>query len=117
MTFYINETANCGYSPYRILLDDTTELNAIADKQQKAKGKLPLFDYSGEYDGDDWYDFFLLCDSHGVDNLVYEYGAGMEPAGEIELSEQDKTDAFKAVCDFFGGIEGYKEYIKEYGEV
>lgn len=117
MTFYINETASDGYNPYRVLLDDTHELNMIADKNQKADGKLPCFDNSGEYDDVGWYDFFLECDTNGVKRLAYEYGLNGQPLGEIELSEQDKTNAFKAVCDFFGGIEGYKEYIREYEEV
>lgn len=114
MKFYINETAGDGYSPYNILLDDTKELNSIADEQQKAKGKLPLFDDSGEYDDTGWYDFFLECNINGVKRLYYEYGLNGEFLGEINLTEQDKMEAFKAVLDFFGGIEEYKEYINEY---
>lgn len=118
MTFYVNETANDGYSPYRVLLDDTKELNAIADKIQKAKGELPLFNYEDgeEYNGESWYDFFLICDTDGVDRLEFEYGDGMEYCDDIPLTEQDKRDAFDAVLKFFGGIKGYKEYIDRYEE-
>lgn len=117
MTFYINETCNRGYSPYDILLDDTDELNEIADKIQKAKGKLPLFNYEEdeEYDGESWYNFFLTCDEDGVSSMYFEYGDGAEYCDEIPLTEKDKKDAFDAVLKFFGGIDEYKEYIKIYG--
>lgn len=115
MKFYINETANMGYSPYDILLDDTNELNTIADRIQKAKGKLPLFDYSGEYDDEDWYNFYLECDENGVKGLYFVYGLDTSEGDNIKITEEDKADAFKAVCNFFGGIEEYKKYIEIYG--
>ena len=115
MEFYISEDAADGYSPYHILLDDTKILNAIADEKQKAKGKLPLFDDSGEYDPNDWYDFFLQCDITGVKRLYYQYGMSGEYGDEILLSEREKKKAFRKVLDFFGGMKGYKEYIKENG--
>ena len=114
MTFYVNETANMGYSPYCILLDDTKELNAIADKIQKAKGKLPLFDYSGEYDAKEWYNFYLECDADGVSGMHFEYGSGGEYCDTIPMTDEDKVNAFKAVLDFFGGLGAYKNYINMY---
>lgn len=114
MKFYIDETADMGYSPYDILLDDTNELNTIADRIQKAKGKLPLFDYSGECDTEDWYNFYLMCDEDGVIGLYFTYGLDGSIGDDIEITEEDKVNAFKAVCDFFGGIDGYKEYINKY---
>ena len=114
MKFYINETANMGYSPYDILLDDTNELNSIADRIQKAKGYLPLFDDSYEYDDENWYNFYLECDSDGVKGLWFEYGIDGAEGNRIELTEEDKANAFKAVCDFFGGLDEYKHYIDAY---
>ena len=35
--FYINESCDAGYSPFTILLDDTDQLNSIADDIQKEK--------------------------------------------------------------------------------
>ena len=112
MKFHINETADEGYFPYDILIDDTKELNEKADEIQKAKGKLPLFDDFGEYDADNWYNFYLECNEKGVYGLWFEYGSG-EAGDRIEISEQDKANAFKAVCDFFGGLDGYKAYIEK----
>ena len=112
MTFYINETADMGYSAYCILLDDTNELNAIADNIQKAKGKLPLFDDSGKYDPNDWYNFYLRCDTEGVKGMYFEYGLDMEFGDNIPMTDEDKAEAFKAVLDFFDGIDGYKDYIR-----
>lgn len=116
MQFYINETADMGYSPYNILLNDTKELNALADSIQKKKGEIPLFDYSGEYDDDNWYDFYLECNIDGVKGMYFTYGVGDKYGDEIKLTEQDKKDAFKAVCDFYGSIEDYKEYVAKYGD-
>lgn len=114
MKFYIDETADMGYSPYDILLDDTNELNTIADRIQKAKGKLPLFDYSGECDTEDWYNFYLMCDEDGVIGLYFTYGLDSSIGDDIEITEEDKVNAFKAVCDFFGGLDEYKHYIDAY---
>lgn len=40
-----------------IYLRDTLELCRAADTVRKAEGKLPMFDTSGEYDTEGWYDF------------------------------------------------------------
>lgn len=118
MEFYIDDSAKDGYSPYNILLVDTNELNTIADAIQKEKGELPLFDYTQDYDADDWYNFFLECNADGVSGMYFTYGAGDEYADAIELNEEDKRKAFEAVLEFFGGLNGYKNYINEYeGEV
>lgn len=115
MKFYISETADMGYSPYDIMLDDTHELNEMADKIQKRKGELPLFDEAAYDRGEDnWYNFFLECDENGVTGLWFEYGYGAEYGDRIELSDQDKADAFTAVLNFYGGIEGYKAYMDSY---
>lgn len=116
MKFYINETADDGYCPFRVLLDDTKELNTIADNIQKAKGKLPLFNYGDgeECDDDSWYNFYLICNRNGVDTLEFEYGDRMEYCDTIPLTEEDKKNAFDAVLKFFGGVDGYKQYIDEY---
>ena len=112
--FYINETCGMGYCPFDILLDDTKLLNSIADIQQKAKGERPLFDGSEDCDLEDWYNFFLECNEDGVSRLYYEYGMGGEYADEIEIDEVTKQNAFTKVIEFFGGINGYKNYIKEW---
>lgn len=116
MNFHINETADDGYCPYQILLDDTNELNEIADRIQKAKGELPLFDYSGEYEGEDWYDFYLECDGNKVIALRFEYGWSGTRGGYIELTDEDKIKAYEEICKFFGSVEDYKEYIRRYEE-
>ena len=116
MEFYINETAGMGYCPYNILLDDTNELNSIADRIQKAKGELPLFDYTGDYDSENWYNFFLTCGKQGVDCLYFEYGMDGTYCDEIQLTDEDKVNAFNAVIDYFGSDEKYNEYIMEYEE-
>ena len=112
--FYINETCGDGYCPFDILLDETGYLNEIADEQQKAKGKIPLFDNSGEYDGNDWYNFFLECNENGVSRLYYEYGLSGEFGDDIEIDEVTKQNAFSKVLAYFGGLDKYKEYIKEW---
>ena len=112
MTFYINETADMGYSPYNIMVDDTRELCDMADNIQKAKGTLPLFDDSGDYNPDDWYNFYLRCDVSGVSGMYFEYGIGDIYGDEIPMTDEDKAEAFRAVLNFFGGIGGYKEYIE-----
>ena len=114
MKFIINETADMGYSPYTILLDDTKQMNEIADIIQKQKGELPLFDDSAEYNADDWYNFYLDCDVDGVKKMWFEYGMGGDYCDEIELTEIEKVVAFETVCDFFGGLERYRDYIEEY---
>lgn len=112
MKFVLDDSSD-QYNPYDILLVDTSELNAIADKIQKAKGGIPLYDDSAEYDDEEWYNFYLTCDINGVKQLWFEYGDG-GVGDEIPITEQDKADAFKAVCDYFGGIEGYREYIDKW---
>ena len=113
--FYINESCDAGYSPFTILLDDTDQLNSIADDIQKEKWELPLFDTSGEYDPDDWYDFFLECDLDGVHGMYFQYGNCPDYCDSIELDDESKRKAYEAVLKFFGGIDGYKEYIEIYG--
>lgn len=66
-------------------LRDTHELNMIADAIRKEAGELPMFDDSGEYDDQGWYNFsvgintytnshadnrieFVVCNGIGNDN-------------------------------------------------
>ncbi len=105
----INETACDGYSGRRILIEDNKTLNKIADEICEAKGKQPLFDDSKECNLDDWYNFYLVCDLFGVQNMVFEYGLSGEYCGEIALDLDTCYLAFKKVLDFFGG---WEEYVK-----
>lgn len=112
--FFIDETSDMGYSPYNILLDETQTMNELADKIQKAKGNLPLFDDSGDYDPDDWYNFYLECDEDGVKCMYFEYGISSEYCDEIELTEEEKQEAFEQVIKFFGSKDEYRKYIENY---
>jgi len=89
-------------------------MNQIADEIQKRKGRLPLFDDSGEYDDEDWYNFYLECDLDGVFGMYFTYGISERGGNEIELSNEDKAKAFEAVLEAFGGYEKYKKYIEMY---
>ena len=40
-------------------LENTQELDEQADSLRRAKGFIPMYDDSGEYDEDGWYDFYL----------------------------------------------------------
>lgn len=111
---YITEDQICGYSPMRVLIWDTHALNEEADRQQKAEGNLPLFDYSGEYDGNNWYDYFFITDGNKVTRLEYEYGIGGVPCGEIEIDETTKRNAWEVICDYYGGEEEYRKECEEW---
>ena len=114
MDFLINETSADGYSPYEILLDDTPELNSIADCIQRKKGNLPLFDDSGEYDDQNWYDFYLRCNLDQVNGMYFEYGISGEYCDEIPMTDKEREEAYAKVLDFFGGYGEYKRYILDY---
>lgn len=111
---YVVEDQILGYDPHRVCIEDTNKLNTIADQIQKAKGELPLFDYSGEYDGNDWYDFFFVTDGKEVHELYFQYGLGADIGDEIEIDEETKRNAFEVICDYYGGYDEYQNACKEY---
>ena len=105
-----------GYCPTHVIVEDNEELISVADKLQKAKGKLPLFDTSVEYDPDDWYNFYLELDICGdrVNALTYEYGLSGEYCGSIYLTDEQKEKAYQVVIDYYGGINKYKGIVYDY---
>lgn len=103
-----------GYCPYNILIEPLGRLDEEADRLQKADGKLPCFDDNGEYDDQDWYDFFFETNENGVSSLYFERGISGEYGDEIEIDEETKRNAFEVILDYYGGLEGYKEAIEEY---
>lgn len=117
---YVNETSDEGYSPYRILLDDTNKLNAEADRLQLAKGERVLFDLSapeGLYDDVDWYDFFVkLTETGDIISILYRYGFNGEECGEIEIDKETKKNIRTAIDDFFSltTYESWMEYRNWY---
>lgn len=106
-----------GYSLIRILIDDSSYLNSIADKIQKAKGMLPLFDDSGEYDPDNWYDFYLDVNVKElkVNCLYFEYGINGEYCDVIEIDDETKEYAMKTICEYYGGEDEYKKRLYKEG--
>ena len=100
--------------PYRVFIYDTNRLNSEADRIQTAKGELPLFDYNApDYNSEDWYDFWFMCDEDDVYGLCFGYGNAVEVEGEIEIDEQTKKDAYDLIMEYFGGRDKYIEYANE----
>lgn len=92
---------NC-YSEFRneAKIEPLGSLEREADRIQKAKGKLPLFDYSGEYDNDDWYEFYFKLDGDKVTDLEFIYGLGGYTGDVIEIDEQTKRSAEEMIKEW-----------------
>ena len=102
------------YSPFRIYIDDTEELNRIADARQKAHGKVTYFDDTNpdnDYDG--WYNFIIDTDGEKVTKMYYEDEAG-NYIDSIAISEEDKMSLMEQIIEYFGGREAYETVCKEW---
>lgn len=105
-----------GYSPYRVCVYETNELNALADYIQKAKGELPLFDYSGEYNSEDWYNFYFDTNGKEITSFYFEYGLDGDYGDVIEIDKETKQNAFEVICNYYGGYDEYQKICREYRE-
>lgn len=74
-------------------IESLNSLDEEADRIQKAKGKLPLFDDSGDYDSEDWYEFFFTYEEGIITGLYFQYGISHEYGDEIKIDEETKLNA------------------------
>lgn len=111
---YVVEDQILGYDPRRVLIDSTNKLDSLADQIQKAKGELPLFDDSEEYNSEDWYNFYFDTDGKRVTTFYFEYGLGGDYCDEIEIDEETKRNAFEVICNYYGGYDEYQKICREY---
>lgn len=110
----VTEDQILGYDPHRVLIYSTNKLDAIADQIQKEKGELPLFDYEGEYNDRDWYDFYFDTDGKRVTSLYFQYGLGADYCDEIEIDEVTKQNAFEIICEYYGGFDEYQKACEQF---
>jgi len=102
------------YSPYRILVEDTNEMNRIADKKQRAKGKTTYFDDSNpDNDNEGWYNFYFDTNGTEVIQFYYEYMNG-EYGDSIEMTKEEKRIVMKNILDYYGGAEEYEKACENY---
>lgn len=95
--------------PLTIPILSTIKLDNEADRIQKAKGELPLFDDSGEYDCDDWYEFHFTTNGKEVTGLYFDYGIKrMDGYGEIDIDDITKHNAWEVICKAWGGEKKYR---------
>ena len=102
------------YSPFRILIIETDEMNQMADRRQRAKGEKTFFDDSNpdnDYNG--WYNFYFRTDGEEVMDFFYEDDCG-NYIGDIEISEEDKQLAMQKIIEYYGGKKEYKRRCEEY---
>ena len=110
----ISEDQICGYSPFRILIYDTRELNEIADKRQKENGNPTFFDESNPNNDDNgWYDFFFDTDGEKITQFYYEDYCG-KYIDYIEISEEYKQLEIQKIIEYYGCKEEYKRRCEEY---
>ena len=107
----IAEDQICYYSPYRVLIFETNEMNAIADKKQRAKGEMTYFDDTNP-DNDDkgWYNFYFDTNGKEVIQFYYEYMDGSY-CDSIEMTDEEKMDC--GLCIPGGGCRGRFHRDKE----
>lgn len=96
--------------PLTIPIESTIKLNNEADRIQKAKGELPLFDDSDEYDNEDWYDFHFETNGREVTGLYFDYGIKRTNGYvKIDIDETSKRNAWEVICKAWGGEKKYKK--------
>lgn len=102
------------FSPYRILVEDTSNMNEIADKKQRAKGKTTYFDDTNP-DNDDtgWYNFYFDTNGTEVIQFYYEYMDG-EYGDSIKMTDEEKHIVMEKILDYYGGAEEYKKVCVDY---
>lgn len=104
-------------------LEDTHELNMMADVIRKSEGYLPMFDDSGEYDDDGWYNFSVGINTftkYHVDTAIeFVVCNGSQADDEqtylIELDETEQETLWKVLdeeCMEAYGV-GCNELLKE----
>ena len=112
----IAEDQICYYSPYRILIYETDEMNRIADEKQKAKGLMTYFDDTNpDNDPNGWYNFYFDTNGKEVIQFYYEYENG-DYGDSIEMSEEDKAVMIDKILEYYGGKEEYERVCREYNE-
>ena len=80
------------YSPYRILINETSEMNEIADKKQRAKGETTYFDDTNpDNDDEGWYNFYFDTNGKEVIQFYYEYMGGSY-GDSIEMTDEEKKN-------------------------
>lgn len=113
MNITIAEDQKMFFSPFRILIEDTNELNQIADARQKAHGEVTYFDYDNpdnNYDG--WYDFYIDTNGKEVTSMYYEsFGSYID---KIELTEEDKVSLIQQIVDYYGGEDEYETICEKW---
>ena len=84
----INTDVPMKFATVNFQLWSTGELVRLADKMRKEKGFLPMFDASGEYDCDGWYDFYIDINEISVaklDSCIMFVVGGSEQADNEEV--------------------------------
>lgn len=104
------------YSPYRILIYETDEMNRVADKKQRAKGETTYFDDTNlENDDEGWYNFYFDTNGKEIIQFYYEYMNG-DYGDSIEMTDEEKKIVMDKIIEYYGGKEEYERACAEYNE-
>lgn len=104
------------YSPYRILIFETDEMNKVADEKQRAKGATTYFDDTNpDNDDEGWYNFYFDTNGKEVIQFYYEYMDGSY-GDSIEMTDKEKRIVMDKIIKYYGGVEEYKRVCDEYDE-
>lgn len=112
----IAEDQICYYSPYRILIFETDEMNRIADEKQRAKGETTYFDVTNpDNDDDGWYNFYFDTNGKEVIQFYYEYMDGSY-GDSIKMTDEEKKIVMDKIIEYYGGRDEYERACAEYNE-
>lgn len=104
---YSNEYPEAYNGVLELRIEPTGMLEKEMDKVRKAKGLVPFFDCSGEYDADRWYNFDVFCEKDNFVSLTCTIGDCEEDDDGTQgyylaLSEETGDLIYKRVRSLIG---------------
>ena len=111
----------CNHAYIELSLESTATLDTMADKDGKEYGYMPLFDTSGEYDDNGWYDFTIEVYERGDHLKTDVVGIRAERCNtddndgdyfDLELSADDIAFLYRYVDKYL--IDNYGKCIQDY---
>lgn len=113
-SIYIAEDQIQFYSPFRVLIMDTSELIRMADARQKEHGEVTYFDDTNpDNDNNGWYNFYIDTDGENVTEMYYENEAG-DYIDSIEINESERKALMSKIIEYYGGKEKYESICDKY---